>query len=46
MGGKPLALGGGMNSIDWRSTIIRWGAVAFSFGTWAGVVVVVRQFLG
>jgi hypothetical protein len=35
-----------MNSIDWRSTILRWGAVAFSFGAWVGVVVLVRQLLG
>ena len=42
----PLTLGGAMNSIDWRSTILRWGAVAFSFGAWVGVVVLVRQLLG
>ena len=35
-----------MNSIDWRSTILRWSAVAFSLGTWAGIVHVVRQLLG
>jgi hypothetical protein len=35
-----------MNSIDRRSTILRWSAVAFSLGAWAGIVLVVRQFLG
>jgi len=35
-----------MNSIDWHSTILRWSAVAFSLGAWAGIVFVVRQFLG
>jgi hypothetical protein len=35
-----------MNSIDWRSTILRWSALAFSLGAWAGVVVVMRQFFG
>jgi hypothetical protein len=35
-----------MNSIDWRSTILRWGAVALSLGAWAGVVVLARQILG
>jgi hypothetical protein len=35
-----------MSSIDWRSTILRWGAVALSLGAWAGIVVVVRQLLG
>ena len=30
---------------NWRSTILRWGAVAFSFGAWVGVVVLVRQLL-
>jgi len=34
-----------MHLIDWRSTMIRWGALALSFGAWAGVVIVVRQFL-
>jgi len=35
-----------MNSTGWRSTILRWLAVAFSLGAWAGVVVVMRQLLG
>jgi hypothetical protein len=35
-----------MNSIDWRSTILRWGAVALSLGAWAGLVLGVRQLLG
>ena len=35
-----------MNPIDWRSTIIRWSAVAFSLGAWAGIALVVRQLLG
>jgi hypothetical protein len=35
-----------MNSIDWRSTIIRWSAVAFSLGAWAGIALGVRQLLG
>jgi hypothetical protein len=35
-----------MNSIDWRSTILRWSAVAFSLGAWAGIALVVRQLLG
>jgi len=39
-------MGGAMNSIDWRSTILRWGAVALSLGAWAGVAVLVSQFFG
>jgi hypothetical protein len=35
-----------MNLIDWRSTMIRWAAVAFSLGVWAGIAVGVRQLLG
>jgi hypothetical protein len=35
-----------MKSIDWRSTIIRWSAVAFSLGVWAGIAFGVRQLLG
>jgi hypothetical protein len=35
-----------MNLIDWRSTMIRWTAVAFSLGAWAGIALIVRQFLG
>ena len=35
-----------MNPIDWRSTILRWSAVAFSLGAWAGIVLGVRQLLG
>ena len=35
-----------MNSIDWRSTILRWSAVALSLGAWAGIVLVVRQLVG
>jgi hypothetical protein len=35
-----------MSSIDWRSTMLRWLALGFSLGAWAGIVVVVRQFLG
>ena len=38
--------GEAMNSIDWHSTILRWSAVAFSLGAWAGIVLAVRQFLG
>jgi hypothetical protein len=34
-----------MKLIDWHSTILRWSAVAFSLGAWAGIVVVVRQLL-
>lgn len=41
-----LLLEGAMNSIDWRSTILRWSAVAFSLGAWAGIALVVRQLLG
>jgi hypothetical protein len=26
-----------MNPIDWRSTILRWSAVAFTLGAWAGI---------
>jgi hypothetical protein len=35
-----------MNSIDWRATMLRWGAAALSLGAWAGIVVGVRQLLG
>jgi hypothetical protein len=35
-----------MNSIRWRSIIMRWLAVAFTLGAWAGVVIVMRQLLG
>ena len=35
-----------MNPIDWRSTILRWSAVAFSLVAWAGIVLGVRQLLG
>jgi hypothetical protein len=35
-----------MKLIDWHSTIIRLSVVAFSMGAWAGIVLVVRQFLG
>ena len=38
--------GGAMKLIDWHSTIIRWSAVAFSLGAWAGIVVVVRHLVG
>jgi hypothetical protein len=34
-----------MELIDWRFTFIRLSAVAISLGTWAGIVLVVRQFL-
>jgi len=35
-----------MSSIDWRSTILRWGAVAFSLGAWIAIALGVRQLLG
>jgi hypothetical protein len=35
-----------MKLIDLHSTIIRWSAVAFSLGAWAGIVVVVRHLVG
>ena len=35
-----------MNSIEWRSTIIRWSAVAFSLGAWAAIALGVRHLLG
>jgi hypothetical protein len=35
-----------MNSTDWRSTIMRWLAVAFTLGAWAGIAVGVFQLLG
>jgi hypothetical protein len=35
-----------MSSIDWRSTILRWGAMAFSLGAWVGIALGVRQLLG
>jgi hypothetical protein len=35
-----------MNSINWRSTIIRWGGVALSLGAWAGIAFGVRHLLG
>lgn len=35
-----------MNSTDWHSTILRWFAVAFSLGAWAGIALMVRQLLG
>jgi hypothetical protein len=35
-----------MNSIGWRSIVMRWLAVAFSLGAWAGIAVGVRQLLG
>ena len=35
-----------MNLIDWRSTILRWSAVAFSLGAWAGIGLMVHQLLG
>jgi len=35
-----------MKTIDWRSTIIRWTAVAFSLGAWAGIALGVLQLLG
>jgi len=41
-----LAQGGAVKLIDWHSTIIRWSAVAFSLGAWAGIVVVVRHLAG
>jgi hypothetical protein len=34
-----------MGSIDWRSTIVRWSAVAFSLGAWAGIVVAALKLL-
>jgi hypothetical protein len=34
-----------MNSIDWRSTILRWSAMAFSLGAWAGIVTVMLKLL-
>jgi Protein of unknown function (DUF5132) len=41
-----LARGEAMNSIRWRSIIMRWLAVAFTLGAWAGVLIVMRQLLG
>jgi len=35
-----------MKLFDLHSTIIRWSAVAFSLGAWAGIVVVVRHLVG
>jgi hypothetical protein len=35
-----------MNLIDWRSIILRWSALAFSLGAWAGIALIVRQLLG
>jgi hypothetical protein len=35
-----------MNSIGWRSIMMRLLAVAFSLGAWAGIVVGVHQLLG
>jgi hypothetical protein len=34
-----------MNPIDWRSTILRWSAVAFTLGAWAGIVLVALKLL-
>jgi hypothetical protein len=34
-----------MNLIDWRSMMIRWAAVAFSLGAWAGIVLVMFKLL-
>jgi hypothetical protein len=34
-----------MNPIDLRSTILRWSAVAFSLGAWAGIVIVALKLL-
>ena len=35
-----------MKSIDWRSTMLRWLALGFSLGAWAGIALMVRQLLG
>ena len=43
--GRGLAQGGAMKLIDWHSMIIRWSAVAFTLGAWAGIVVVVRHLV-
>jgi hypothetical protein len=34
-----------MNPIDWRSIILRWSALAFSLGAWAGIVLVAVKLL-
>jgi hypothetical protein len=34
-----------MNQIDWRSIILRWSALAFSLGAWAGIVLVAVKLL-
>ena len=41
-----LARGEAMNSMGWRSIIMRLLAVAFSLGAWAGIAFGVRQLLG
>jgi hypothetical protein len=35
-----------MKPIDWGATVIRWLAMMFSLGAWAGVVLVVLAYLG
>ena len=34
-----------MNPIDWRSTMLRWSAVAFSLGAWTGIALVALKLL-
>jgi hypothetical protein len=42
-----LHRGGAMNLINWPTTIIlRWLALAFSLGAWAGIALVVLTSLG
>lgn len=35
----------GMKLIDWRPTMIRWLALGFSLGAWAGIVLVMLKLL-
>ena len=35
-----------MNSIDWRSIMLRWLALGLSLGAWAGIAFGVLQLLG
>ena len=35
-----------MKPIDWHSMIIRWSALMFSLGAWAGIALVMATYLG